>query len=156
MLVGRLERLEEHTRELHRLAEQQDRRRYLRAMYGFHAPLEEIFAGDAIVEASRRSAPRLLRELRALGEVAPPVWCTDLPDASTLARRIGIAYVLYGRRRFGAIADRLLVSRAAEDEAAIAAQETFEKRIEWLGLACRGAATRPSSALIVVTSRSPS
>jgi heme oxygenase len=144
VLVGRLERLEADTRELHLLAEQLDRSRYLRALYGFHAPLEEIFAGDAIFETSRRIAPRLLRELRALGEHAPPVWCTDLPDASTLARRIGIAYALHGRKRFGAIADRLLMSRAAEDDAVLAAQETFEKRIEWVRLACRGSATRPS------------
>lgn len=153
MLVGRLERLEADTRELHVLAEQQDRRRYLRAMYGFHAPLEEIFAGDMIVEASRRIAPRLLRELRALGEYAPPVWCTDLPDASTLARRIGIAYALYGRKRFGAVADRLLMSRAAEDDAVLAAQETFEKRIEWVRLACRGSATRPSTPDIPAAAR---
>ena len=153
MLVGRLERLEEDTRELHLLAEQQDRRRYLRAMYGFHAPLEEILAGDTMFEVSRRIAPRLLRELRALGEVAPPVWCTDLPDASTLARRIGIAYALYGRKRFGAVADRLLVSRAAEDDAVIAAQETFEKRIEWVRLACRGSATRPSTPGIPAAAR---
>jgi heme oxygenase len=156
-LVGRLERLDENTRELHLLAEEQaeatDRRRYLRAMYGFHAALEEIFAGDPIFEAPRRIAPRLLRELRALGEVAPPVWCTDLPDASTLARRIGIAYVLYGRKRFGAVADRLLTSRAAEDDAVIAAQETFEKRSEWLRLACRGSATRPSSLDIPAAAR---
>jgi heme oxygenase len=114
-------------------------------MYGFHAPLEEIFAGEPIFEVSRPIAPRLLRQLRALGDYAPPVWCTDLPDASTLARRIGIAYVLYGTKRFGAVADRLLVSRAAEDDAVLAAQETFEKRIEWVRLACRGSATRPAS-----------
>jgi heme oxygenase len=143
-LAGR--RLEQTTRELHLVAQQQaetlDRRRYLRAMYGFHAPLEEMFAGDSFV--SRRTAPRLLRELRELGEHAPAVWCTDLPDASTPARRIGIAYALYGAKRLGALADRLLVSQAAEDDAVLAAQETFEKRIEWVRLACRGSATRPS------------
>jgi heme oxygenase len=156
VLVGRLERLEETTRELHRLAVQQaevmDHRRFVRAMYGFHAPLEEIFAGEPTF-ASRRSAPRLLRELRALGDHAPPVWCTELPDASTLARRIGIAYALYGAKRFGALADRLLVSQAAEDDAVIAAKETFEKRIEWVRRACRGSATRPSSPGIPAAAR---
>jgi hypothetical protein len=153
VLVGRLERLDEDTRELHLLAEQQDRRGYLRAMYGFHAPLEEIFAGDAMFETSRRLAPRLLRELRALGDHAPPVWCTDLPDASTIARRIGIAYALYGRKRFGALAERLLMDRAAEDDAVRAARETVEKRARWITLACRGSARRPSSPDIPAAAR---
>lgn len=183
MLAGPLKRFKDDTRELHVLAEQHvrildadatvvDYRDYLRAMYGFHAPIEEIFASDTILDGhgfsahARRKAPLLLRDLRALGIVAPPAWCTDLPDASTLARRLGIAYVLEGStlggryvlsklpsglanvptaflagygnatgpswKRFAAIAERLLVTRGAEDDAVVAAQETFEKLIDWL------------------------
>lgn len=183
VLVGSLQRFEDDTRALHVLAEQHvrildrdatlaDYRDYLRAMYGFHAPIEEIFAGDTVLDHhgftahARRKAPLLLRDLRALGDHVPPSWCTDLPDTSNVARRLGIAYVLEGStlggryilaklppalrgtpsaflagygsatgpnwKRFAVIAERLLVSRAAEDDAIIAAQETFEKLIEWL------------------------
>ena len=110
-------------------------------MYGFYAPLEEIFTSDTILEdhgfVARRMAPQLLRELRSLGHHAPPVWCPDLPEASTLPRRIGIAYVLYRTtwKRFAALADRLLLTRAAEDDAMLAAQETMAKLSEWLGAA---------------------
>jgi heme oxygenase len=121
-------------------------------MYGFYAPLEEIFASDTVLEGvvARPMAPQLLRELRALGEHAPPVWCTNLPETSTLARRLGIAYVLYRTtwKRFAVLADRLLLTRAAEDDAMLAAHETMAKLSDWLGAArraCRGSASRPSS-----------
>jgi heme oxygenase len=183
VLVAPLKRFKDDTRELHQLAETHvrildadatvaDYRTYLRAMYGFHAPIEEIFAADTILDEhgfasqARRKAPLLLRDLRALGDHAPPSWCNELPDASTLPRRVGIAYVLEGStlggryilaklppalrtapsaflagyghatgpnwKRFSVIAERLLVSKASEDDAVIAAQETFEKLIDWL------------------------
>lgn len=108
-----LRRFKDETRDLHELAETHvrildadatvaDYRDYLRAMYGFHAPIEEIFAGDVTLDAEgftaplRRKAPLLLADLRSLGDHRPPAWCTALPDASSLARRLGIAYVLEG------------------------------------------------------------
>jgi heme oxygenase len=174
-MVGTQERLEADTRQLRRFAERHvrildgdattaDYRDYLRAMYGFHAPLEEIFAADSVLDGraarSRRKAPLLLQDLRALGDHTPPAWCTSLPDASTLAQRLGIAYVLEGslggryilerlspalrelpcaflaasgQRRFGGLVERLLVTREAADEAISAACETFVRMIEWLG-----------------------
>ena len=119
--------------DLHQLANRHarslDKRSYLRAMYGFHAPFEELVA--EATPLPRREAPRLLRDLRALGDHAPPPWCPDLPDTSTLARRIGIAYVLYGKR-FGAVAEQLLVTRGEQDDALAAASETLRLLIHWL------------------------
>jgi heme oxygenase len=106
-----------------------DQRSYLRAMYGFHAPIEELVA-DA-TPLPRREAPRLLRDLRALGDHAPPPWCPALPDTSTLARRIGIAYVLHGKK-LGPTAERLLISRAEQEAALAAAFQTLRCLIHWL------------------------
>ena len=108
-----LRRFKDETRDLHELAETHvrildanatvnDYRLYLRAMYGFHAPIEEMFVGDSDLAEHgfgaplRRKAPLLLGDLRALGDHVPPIWCTVLPDSSSLARRLGIAYVLEG------------------------------------------------------------
>jgi heme oxygenase len=121
--------------DLHTLAKRHaralDERSYLRAMYGFHAPIEELVAADTPLP--RREAPRLLRHLRALGDHAPPAWCPALPDTSTMARRIGIAYVLHGRR-FGATAEQLLVTRGEQEDAVAAATETLRLLLEWLKL----------------------
>lgn len=126
----------QHLDDFHALAKRHgralDERSYLRAMYGFHAPIEELVGDDTPLP--RREAPRLLRHLRALGDHAPPPWCSQLPDTSTLARRIGIAYVLHGRR-FVAVAERLLVTRADQQDALAAAAQTLRLLIHWLSYA---------------------
>ena len=80
-----------------------DYARYLRAMHAFHAPIEAVFATHAdLCEAGFDPGLRCVKaqwmrdDLRALGDrfVAQP--CAELPNASTLARAIGIAYVLEG------------------------------------------------------------
>lgn len=108
-----------------------DEHSYLRAMYGFHAPIEELVANDPPLP--RREAPRLLRHLRALGDHMPPPWCAELPDTSTVARRIGVAYVLHGRR-CGATAERLLVTRVEQEDAVAAGSQTLHLLLEWLKL----------------------
>lgn len=178
-----LRRFKDETRDLHELAETHvrildaaatvdDYRCYLRAMYGFHAPIEEMLAGDGSLEEHgfaanlRRKAPLLLGDLRALGDHVPPAWCASLPDTSSLARRLGVAYVLEGStlggryilahmpaslaavpttflqgygpatgaswKAYAAIAERLLASRQAIDEAIAGARDTFECLIDWL------------------------
>ncbi|HSN28798.1 MAG TPA: biliverdin-producing heme oxygenase, partial [Kofleriaceae bacterium] len=114
----------------------------------------------------RRKAPLLLGDLRALGDHVPPAWCAVLPDTSSLARRLGIAYVLEGStlggryilanmpaaladvptaflqgygpatgaswKAYAAIAERLLASRDALEDAIAGARDTFECLIDWL------------------------
>jgi heme oxygenase len=101
------------TSELHGQAEQfvrildadasvADYVRYLRAMLGYHAPLEEIFAASPALASAgfdatvRRRAHLLEVDLRALGEDGPWERCAALPDGSSLPRLLGIAYVLEG------------------------------------------------------------
>lgn len=108
-----LRRLKDETADLHLLAEQHvrildadatraDYERYLRAMWGFHAPVEEMFVVSQPLAATgfdpheRRRAQLLARDLAALGDAGPWARCVTLPAATTLAHVLGIAYVLEG------------------------------------------------------------
>lgn len=116
MVPGRqpLRALKDHTQDLHLAAERyvhilsadatvDDYARYLTAMRGFHAPIEDLFARDAALEAagfaaaSRRKRPLLDRDLSVLSPcAAATASCSALPTAQTLAGRLGIAYVVEG------------------------------------------------------------
>lgn len=109
-----LRALKDSTQALHRCAEQYvrildhdatvgDYARYLRAMYGFHAPIETALAGDLTLEAAgfaatqRRKSPLLVRDLHRIDPCGPvPPCCTALPASGSVSRRIGIAYVIEG------------------------------------------------------------
>lgn len=108
-----LRRLKEETSDLHALAERyvrildvdasrEDYVRYLRAMLGYHAPIEEMFAvAPALVETGfatdiRRRAHLLEGDLAALDVTGPFQRCEALPDASSLPALLGCAYVLEG------------------------------------------------------------
>jgi heme oxygenase (biliverdin-IX-beta and delta-forming) len=100
------------TRTLHRRAEQHvrildpdawvdDHARYLRAMYGFHAPIEHALAADTALEAAgfaaaqRWNSPWLIQDLRRLDPCSPdPPCCDALPPGGSVARRIGISCVI--------------------------------------------------------------
>ena len=80
-----------------------DYRQYLAAMLGYHAPLEDVLRahdrlGAAGFDAPRRlRAPMLAADLLALGDDPRAVpQCTCLPAVTTLARALGVAYVLEG------------------------------------------------------------
>lgn len=114
MAVGAsLRRLKDETADLHLRAEQHvrildadatraDYGRYLRAMWGFHAPVEEMFGvAESLArvgfEASmRRRAPLLAQDLAALGDAGPWPRCENRPAGATLPHLLGIAYVLEG------------------------------------------------------------
>lgn len=109
-----LHALKDATRTLHRRAEQHvrildpdasidDHARYLRAMYGFHAPTEQALAADTAPEAAgfaaaqRRKNPWLIQDLRRLDPCSPdPPCCDALPPDGSVVRRIGIPYVIEG------------------------------------------------------------
>lgn len=116
MITGRqpLRALKDLTRDLHLRAEQyvrildedatrDDYTRYLVAMLGFHAPIEQLFAADAELEAAgfaaceRQKSHLIARDLRivAPSETAT-LRCSALPISDSLAQRIGIAYVIEG------------------------------------------------------------
>lgn len=116
MMLGRpsLRRLKSETAALHELAEQHvrildedatpaDYHRYLVAMHGYHAPLEERFAAHAGLAAAGFEAPLrkkrhlIERDLTSLGDplTAWPA-CPRLPDTGPLARAVGAAYVIEG------------------------------------------------------------
>jgi heme oxygenase len=96
-------RAEQYVRILDRDATVDDYARYLRAMYGFHAPIENALAADGVLEsagfaaARRRKTPWLAHDLRRLDpcDIVPPC-CSALPVSDSFARRIGIAYVVEG------------------------------------------------------------
>lgn len=79
---------------------------YLRAMYGFVAPLEVGFRQlpselAASLEIERRcKAELILEDLAALaprvGQTASPLWCGALPEQGCAARALGALYVLEG------------------------------------------------------------
>ena len=109
-----LQRLKEVTADLHLEAEKHvhilepDARpseyvRYLRAMHGFHAPLEQMFLGNhALAEAGFdaggrcRKADWMRRDLRSVGDCAELRACESVPEANTLSSAIGVAYVIEG------------------------------------------------------------
>ena len=96
-------RAEQHVRILDRDATVGDYARYLRAMHGFHAPIERALAGDPVLEAAgfaaaqRRKTPLLAHDLQQVDACgsAPPC-CGALPASDSVAHRIGIAYVIEG------------------------------------------------------------
>jgi heme oxygenase len=116
MLTGRqpLRALKDHTRDLHVLAEQyvrildgdatvHDYARYLVAMLGFHAPIEQLLAADHALDAAgfaapvRRKTHLLARDLHIIAPRADATLrCSALPVSDTTAHRIGIAYVIEG------------------------------------------------------------
>lgn len=116
MVPGRqpLRALKDQTRDLHLEAERHvhilepdaaldDYARYLRAMLGFHTPIEELFASDAALAAagfaaaSRRKRQWLERDLAIVEPCGTATArCGALPSSVTFARRIGIAYVIEG------------------------------------------------------------
>lgn len=96
-------RAEHYVRILDADATIDDYARYLAAMLGFHAPLEDLFAADAALEAvgfaapSRRKSHLLVQDLHRIAPYAAPApRCSALPAATTLAGRIGVAYVIEG------------------------------------------------------------
>ena len=116
MSLGRplLRRLKSETAALHELAEEhvrildqdaapEDYHRYLVAMHGYHAPLEERFAAHAGLAAAGFEAPLrkkrhlIERDLAGLGDLRT-AWpaCPRLPDIGPLARAVGTAYVIEG------------------------------------------------------------
>jgi heme oxygenase len=96
-------RAEQHVRILDDDASSADYQRYLAAMHGYHAPLEQRFAAHAGLAragfgASLRQKRTLIeRDLAALGDrrTAWPA-CPRLPEVEPLPRAVGAAYVLEG------------------------------------------------------------
>ncbi|MGE0546098.1 MAG: biliverdin-producing heme oxygenase [Kofleriaceae bacterium] len=113
-MVPILRRLRHETLEAHREAErhvrildhdatEQTYARYLSRMFGFHAPLEDLFAcRDDLIEIgfdplARRKQDLIRVDLARLGRAQSPVsLCLTLPDVSGLPRALGVAYVLEG------------------------------------------------------------
>lgn len=108
-----LRRLKDETSDLHLRAEQYvrildpdatvvDYARYLRAMWGYHTPLEETFVvtpaltAIGFVPELRRRAHLLAQDLIALDDPGPWSRCTVLPSAPSLPHLLGVAYVLEG------------------------------------------------------------
>ncbi|PCC67703.1 Heme oxygenase [Nannocystis exedens] len=96
-------RAELHVRILDADATLTDYRDYLAAMLGYHAPLEDLLgAHDGLGAAGfdaprRRRAPMLAADLCALSDDPREVpRCTALPAVTSLARALGVAYVLEG------------------------------------------------------------
>lgn len=80
-----------------------DYRRYLAAMLGYHAPLEDRLGAHAgllavgFAAAERRKSPMLAADLGVLGEDPSTVpRCAALPSTASLASALGVAYVLEG------------------------------------------------------------
>lgn len=114
MLRPVLRELKHGTADLHEEAERyvrildgdariDDYVRYLSAMYGYHAPIEAALLASAPLAAVYFDAPGrcvkahwMRADLAALGHPGEPAWCRDVPAPSTLARALGIAYVLEG------------------------------------------------------------
>jgi heme oxygenase len=96
-------RAEQHVRILDPDASVEDDARHPRAMCGFHAPIEPALAADTALAAAgfaaaqRRKIPWLILDLRRLDPCIPdPPWCDTLPPGGSVARRIGISYVIEG------------------------------------------------------------
>lgn len=94
---------EKHVRILDANASRSEYVRYLRAMHGFHAPLERMFRGHSDLaeagfdaEGRCRKADWMRSDLRSIGDCADLRACKAVPDASCLSSAIGIAYVIEG------------------------------------------------------------
>ena len=136
MLRPVLRELKHGTADLHEEAERyvrildgdanvEDYVRYLRAMYGFHAPIEAALLAHAPLAAAQFDAPGRCRkaawmraDLDALGHREEPLLCTEVPQPTSLARALGIAYVLEGSTLGG----RFILSRLPPAIAALPAR----------------------------------
>ena len=103
MLRSVLRELKRYVRILDGDADVDDYVRYLRAMYGYHAPIETALLAYAPLAAVHFDAPArcvkaawMREDLHALGDRDEPSLCAHVPQPSTLARALGIAYVLEG------------------------------------------------------------
>jgi heme oxygenase len=129
--------LKEETADLHALAEQfvrildadariPDYARYLRAMFGYHLPIEETFAANldlarlGFEAACRRKSHLLERDLEALGEARPFARCAAVPALRSLGHSIGAAYVIEGSTLGG----RYILSRLPGELAAVRGRAT--------------------------------
>jgi heme oxygenase len=96
-------RAEQHVRILDEDATPADYHRYLVALHGYHAPVEDRLAAHPGLAAagfdapSRRKRALLERDLASLGDPRAS-WpaCPRLPELGALARAVGAAYVLEG------------------------------------------------------------
>lgn len=153
-----LRALKDRTSDLHRRAEQyvrildadatiSDYARYLVAMLGFHAPLEDRFLDDTALAAAgfdaagRRKSHWLAHDLAAVApcEAATPR-CHALPVSGSIAHRLGIAYVIEGSMLGG----RFILSRLPPAIAAV--RGTATSFLEGYG-AATGARWRSFTAL---------
>ena len=97
------EEAERYVRILDADADPDDYVRYLRAMYGYHAPIEASLLACEPLAAVYFDAPGrcvkaawMREDLHFLGPRDEPAVCTAVPQPVTLARALGIAYVLEG------------------------------------------------------------
>ena len=122
--------LRERTKEAHqsleaivvrRIKTMQDKKEYtalLHKFYGFHYPLEQafdLFLSDDIVPSYslRRRAGMILDDLNHLGEANTGIpLATDLPVIDSLAKALGVFYVLEGSTQGGTIVANLLMKQA--------------------------------------------
>jgi heme oxygenase len=165
-------RAETHVRILDADATEADYRTHLRAMRGFHAPVERILRvldDDGFASATRTKIAWLDADLAALGDMDTVLTCSALPRLADRAAAVGGAYVLEGStlggryilsrlpaaiaplkgrataflngygdhtgaqwKRFGEVAERVLVDDAATARAEAGARDTFARLIDWL------------------------
>jgi heme oxygenase (biliverdin-IX-beta and delta-forming) len=89
---------------------------YLRAMLGFHAPVESALRAlgpdfEANVQLARRSKVEALRaDLASLGETGPFGTCSALPRVASRDHGYGVLYVLEGSTLGGLVLKRHLDS----------------------------------------------
>lgn len=105
-----------------------DYRHFLSRLLGFHAPIEDVFAGHAGLAAvgfdaaARRKRTLLEQDLRELGvdpDAAPR--CRALPACADTAQALGVGYVIEGSTLGGAA----VRSRMAHLDPAARAATTF-------------------------------
>lgn len=121
-----LDRLREHTAQLHQQAERAvdlpsrcrdipSYRSLLATLLGLYSPLEDLlsrfdWASAGIDLPARRKAHLLRADLAVLGLTANEVWilprCEETPAPTTLAGAFGVLYVLEGATLGGAIIAR--------------------------------------------------
>lgn len=108
-----LRKFREETAALHRDAESyvrfldhdatcRDYVRYLRVMYGYHAPIEALLANASTLRrtgydpCARGRVHLLAKDLVVLGDEGPYPSCQKIPSLDSLPRQLGAAYVLEG------------------------------------------------------------